>query len=299
MAGRDRQSHTVKVSVLEPSSPSAPGVLEQNLIGIRERGIQVDVMTYDVQAGERLETSGVRERGRMLSAALLESSCDYVVAARGGYGASDLLRCLDWPALAGIPAKMMVGFSDITALQAALYTRLGWSGLHGPMPGSILWGKGPDVTALLELLNKERPWSGSISVNQVSSGVPPEDLSGTLFGGCLSVLSNLIGTGFLPGSLSGHVLYLEDTRESAARVLRYWNQWLDSGVVDGATALVLGRFTELEGDQDEDWLIQTLTSRSPLPVFRSQDFGHVTPNMPLALGAQASIVGGTLTWSLA
>ena len=298
MAGQDRRSRIVKVAVLEPSSASVPGVLEQNLTGVCERSIQVEVITYDMGAGDRLATAGVRERVRALSAALLESGCDCVLAARGGYGASDLLRHLDWSALTRIPPKMMVGFSDITALQSAFYTRLGWTGLHGPMPGSTLWGVGPDVTALVELLSKERPWSGTISVKQISSDVGSEDLSGTLFGGCFSVLSNLIGTGFLPGSLSGHVLYLEDTRESAPRVLRLWNQWLDSGVVEGVTALVLGRFTELEGDQDEDWLVQALMSRSPFPVFHSNDFGHVTPNMPLALGSQARIAGNRLNWSL-
>jgi muramoyltetrapeptide carboxypeptidase len=298
MAGQGHENQSLGIAVLEPSSPSAPGVFEQNLTDIRNRGIRTDVITYDTGAGERLAESGVRERVRMLSSALLESDCDYVMAARGGYGASDLLRHLDWQALAKIPTKIMVGFSDISALHAALYTRLGWPGLHAPMPGSTLWGSGPDVASLLEFLSKGRPWSGRINVQQVSSGEIPAELNGTLLGGCLSVLSNLIGTGYFPGSLSGYVLFFEDTRESAPRILRLWNQWLDSGLLDGVAALVLGRFTELDGDQDEDWLVQALMSRSPCPVFRSPDFGHVAPNMPLVIGSQARISNGELAWLL-
>ena len=119
MAGQGHENQSLGIAVLEPSSPSAPGVFEQNLTDIRNRGIRTDVITYDTGAGERLAESGVRERVRMLSSALLESDCDYVMAARGGYGASDLLRHLDWQALAKIPTKIMVGFSDISALHAA------------------------------------------------------------------------------------------------------------------------------------------------------------------------------------
>ena len=167
------------------------------------------------------------------------------------------------------------------------------------MPGSSLWRNGPDVEHLLQLLSTDRPWGGRIAVDRVANIVGDDAPRGILFGGCLSVLSGLIGTPYLPTSLEGHILFLEDAHESAARVLRFWNQWLDSGLLDGVSAVVLGCFTELFGEGDEDWLVARLAERCAIPLYQSRDFGHVTPNYPLVIGSEARITNGSLSWTLA
>mgnify|MGYP001162531265 FL=1 len=293
-----RDGLSITLTVLDLSSAPESGVLERNLAGLRQAGFQVNYQHYPLDGGDRQAQVGVNARSQILSNALSNPESVYVAAARGGYGASDLLGCLDWSALASLPETIVVGFSDISALQVALYTRLGWHAIHGPMPGSSLWTNGPDVDCLVRLLLSSRPWNSTISVSQFGSGSTGTKVQGTLIGGCLSVLSALIGTPYFPETLQGHILFLEDTHESAERVLRFWNQWLDSGLVTDLAAVVLGRFTDLSGRHDEEWLVTRLAERCTVPLFRSPDFGHISPNHPLMIGADARINDGVLEWRL-
>ena len=285
------------IHVLEPSGPPESDVLDRNLRAIRQQGFEVDYTPCSADAKTRLEIQGIEIRLGALQSAL-DSNSRYLLSARGGYGASELLSRLDWDALAKEVPRVLIGFSDVSALQSALYARLRWPSLHAPMPGSSLWQGGEDVRALLDLLRSDRPWAGSINLAPVSK-TPELKCQGRLFGGCLSVLSNLVGTPDLPSDLSGHILFFEDTGESAPRLLRYWRQWLDSGLLKGVSAVVFGRFTEMGSMTEADsWAVTELAARTPCPVFSSRDFGHVTPNLPLAIGAQAEIRHDRLLWNL-
>ena len=285
------------IHILEPSGPPESDVLDRNLRAIRQQGFEVDYTPCSADAKTRLEIQGIETRLGALQSAL-DSNSRYLLSARGGYGASELLSRLDWDALTKEAPRVLIGFSDISALQSALYARLKWPSLHAPMPGSSLWQGGEDVRALLDLLRSDRPWTGSINVAPVSN-TPELKCQGYLFGGCLSVLSNLVGTPNLPSDLSGHILFFEDTGESAPRLLRYWRQWLDSGLLKGVSAVVFGRFTEMGSMTEADsWAVTELAARAPCPVFSSRDFGHVTPNLPLAIGAQAEIRHDRLLWNL-
>ena len=286
------------LTILEPSSAPESAVLESNLAALRQAGIQVCYQRYPLDAGDRQAQVGVNARSQILSSALSNPESAYVLAARGGYGVSDLLGYLDWSALSSLPETILIGFSDISALQVALHTRLGWPAIHGPMPGSSLWTNGPDVDCLVRLLSSSRPWNSTISVSPFASISADTTVQGTLIGGCLSVLSALIGTPHFPETLQGHILFLEDTHETAERILRYWNQWLDCDLVADLAAVVLGRFTNLSGGHDEEWLVTRLSERCTVPLFYSPDFGHISPNHPLVIGADARINGSVLEWKL-
>ena len=286
------------LTVVEPSSAPESAVLESNLGVLRQAGFRVRYQCYPLDAGDRQAQVGVNARAQILSGVLSDPEIAYVLAARGGYGASDLLRHLDWSALSSLPKKVVIGFSDISALQVALYARLGWAAIHGPMPGSSLWSNGPDVDCLVRLLSSPRPWNSAISVSPFGGSSTDTTVQGTLIGGCLSVLSALIGTPYFPKTLQGYILFLEDTHETAERVLRFWNQWLDCDLVGELAAVVVGRFTDLSGGHDEDWLVTRLAERCTVPLFCSPDFGHISPNHPLVIGADAQIDGGILKWGL-
>ncbi len=286
------------LTVVEPSSAPESAVLESNLGVLRQVGIRVRYQRYPLDAGDRQAQVGVNTRAQILSGVLSDPEIAYVLAARGGYGASDLLRHLDWSALSSLPKTVVIGFSDISALQVALYVRLGWPAIHGPMPGSSLWSNGPDVDCLVRLLSSPRPWNSAISVSPFGGSSTDTTVQGTLIGGCLSVLSALIGTPYFPETLQGYILFLEDTNETAERVLRFWNQWLECDLVGDLAAVVVGRFTDLSGDHDEEWLVTRLAERCTVPLFRSPDFGHISPNHPLVIGADAQIDGGILKWRL-
>jgi muramoyltetrapeptide carboxypeptidase len=123
-------------------------------------------------------------------------------------------------------------------------------------------------------------------------------IQGRLFGGCLSVVTNLIGTPFFPRSLNNHVLFFEDTGENPGRIMRFFNQLQQSNALNGVKAIILGRFRQLGGGFDENpqQLYREFQERSGLPIFSSESFGHFNPNFPLLVGSEATLTRDTLTW---
>lgn len=230
--------------------------------------------------------------------ALFDEECEAIICGRGGYGASDLLHLIPWADLKGLSPRTIIGFSDISALHSAFYTQLGWQGLHAPMPASSYWSMHVDIDLpkLFQVLAQPE----STSCLQLQQGLAyanqSEYLEGWLYGGCLSVLSSLIGTPFFPENLNGAIVFWEDIDEPVGRIFRHINQWLQSGSLAGAKAIVLGQFTQNEQLIDIERLAQEIAVRVGLPVFTSLDFGHCSPNLPLMVGGLAAIKNDQLIW---
>lgn len=228
-----------------------------------------------------------------LTRALTHPDQPVVMAVRGGYGASDLLPLIPWEELRELSPRLVVGFSDITCLLSALWCKLGWPSIHGPMPGSSLWGQGgrEDVEQLLALCSPRQGKKGVLHLRPIGENPGgTQAVAGWLFGGCFSVLTNLIGTPYLPPSLAGAILLFEDTGENSGRLLRCFNQWLQSGMLTGVRGIIFGRLRNLDGAENaEAELKAELARRSQLPCWSSEDFGHVSPNLPFVIGAKGRI----------
>lgn len=293
---------TLTIRIIRPSSREAEDLLAPRLQELRRRGVEPVYEDLAPDPAWAYTAASIKDRSEALERALCETSTQAVWAARGGYGASDLLPELPWADLATKPAKLVIGFSDVAALHSALYGKLGWRGLHAPMPATSLWGDGggKDVDRLFELLGnleEGKPLTGEITVSPV--GRDPGKLDGPLFGGCFTVLTHLIGTPYLPARLKDHILFFEDIGEHPARLMRALNQWIQSGMLEEVQAIVLGGLRNM-GDtieDDADYVYEQFSARSPVPVFRSPDFGHLAPNEPLVVGAQATLEAGRLRWS--
>lgn len=283
------------IRIIRPASREREDLLPDKIIELKDHGFKV---LYD----DRPETqwpyiaSSKENRAQDLLKALTEKDSDIILCARGGYGASDLLPLIPWDDLKDTPEKLLIGFSDISAIHSALYTKLGWRSLHGPMPATSLWDhKKPDIKALLNILS-QKPETIELSLTPLTQY---NDLSGILFGGCFSVLTNLIGTPYFPKSLDGHILFLEDVGEHPARIMRYLNQWIQSGALRGVRGIVLGHFRNLgEGIEDDSiMLLEEFAKRAQLPTWSTKGFGHLSPNMPLMIGKEAQINNDVLSWN--
>lgn len=287
------------IRIIKASSPDREGLLPARILELERAGFKIlfDEIPPDPNWSW---TAGSREsRSNALNNALLEEQSDAIMWARGGYGASDLLDLIPWPQLTRAKPKPIIGFSDVCAVQAALYSRVGRLSIHGPMPATLTWKKSgdADVSALVSLLKGELH-TGQLSLRTISKKSPP--IQGRLFGGCLSVLTSLIGTTYLPANFKNHILYFEDIGENPGRMMRMLNQWQQSGLLSGVNAMILGCFSELGGGlpDSEPTVLQEISRRFTLPIFSSSDFGHISPNMPLVMGALAEIKDEKLTWQL-
>lgn len=288
------------IRIISPAGRFQVELLDTRLAALEAQGLSLSYHklspdpSWPFTAGSRLDRLG------QLQNALRTPEIRYLMSVRGGYGVSDLLDGIDWEQYRAMKPKAIIGFSDISALHSAFYTKLAWNSIHGPMPATDLWGQfgDDDVRALLALLQGKRH-SIELPLLYEGKGLPPR-IQGPAFGGCLSVLTNLIGTPYFPKSLDGHILYWEDIGEHPARVLRFVNQWLQSGALRGVRGLVLGRFigSEVAGMCTEVQMREALVQRINIPVWFCPLFGHCSPNWPLPVGWPVEVDGDHLRWTL-
>lgn len=288
------------VRIIRPSSRESGNLLINRIKEFEARGMRV---LYDETLPDPswpFCSSKIESRLAALTNALTEKQSQIVWCARGGYGASDLIADLPWEKLLTQKPKLVIGFSDASALHAALYAKLQWPGLHAPMPATALWaqdGKTADIEVLYKFLERTQHQS-EISVAAVGDQKTPASIEGILFGGCMSVLSSLIGTPYFPKSLKDHIVFWEDTGENPGRLMRGLNQWLQSGALNGVKAIVLGTFRDCvaENQSVDLHIYQQFAKRLKIPVYKSKQFGHVSPNFPLMIGAKARLSQGQLIW---
>jgi muramoyltetrapeptide carboxypeptidase len=248
------------------------------------------------------------DRLASLEAAIADPDVKAIWAARGGYGAMRLLgrlRLHDWVQA----EKLLVGFSDITALHASL-NALGFPTLHAPVLTQLSEQPPKALARLHEILFTSRPAAPLQAEPLVT--LHPGKARGKLVGGNLSLLASLVGTPFLP-SLAGALLLIEDIGERPYRIDRLWTQLRLSGALDGVRGVVVGQFLRCEGEDGDPTPLQLLEELiAPLGVPSAATFpiGHATSRsgagasglsgsneaVPLGVEAELDADAGTLTF---
>ena len=230
-----------------------------------------------------------------IHAALADGEVAALHCMRGGYGAMRLLDRIDTALLRAHP-KLLIGYSDITALHA-LWALHGLPTLHAPMATSDLVrpGREADAQALFALLR------GGLRAGTVLAPAllpqphvrVPGQARGRLIGGNLSLVAALLGTRWA-WPAEGAILFLEDVSEELYRVDRLLTQLRLAGVLSAVAGLVLGSFTESESP---DALLREFLLPLGKPVLSGWPSGHGTPNLPLPLGVMVDLdaQAGTLT----
>lgn len=227
-------------------------------------------------------------RLRDLQDALDDPSIDAVWALRGGYGVTRVLRSLDLSRVTGAP-KPYIGFSDNTALHAALFSR-GIVSYHGPHAGGAFPVETADAFRQV-LFRAEAPLALPLrEADPVPTTLVGGTATGPLTGGNVALLAALCGTPYTPRA-SGCILFLEDVGEPAYRLDRLLVQLRDAGVLEGVVGLALGRFTEEpEGDDDAvRAVIESFARELAVPAVLDFPIGHVDHNWTLPLGVQARL----------
>ena len=283
------------VGVIAPAGPAAP----QQLVAVEQlyarHGLRVRLYPgCDADIGYLAGPDAVRLAD--LHAALADDDVAAIHCLRGGYGTMRLLDGVDTALLRAKP-KLLIGYSDITALHA-LWCRQGLASLHAPMPASDLIkpGREADEAALFALLR-----GGLRAGDVLAPAIGPDALrvegvaEGRLIGGNLSLVAALLGTGF-EWPADGAILFLEDINEELYRVDRLLTQMRLAGVLHTVSGFVLGSFTEAT---EPTPLLREMLARLGKPLLAGWPSGHGTPNRPLPLGLPVRLSvwahGGSLT----
>lgn len=240
------------------------------------------------------------ERLSDFNSAIADPSIDAIWCIRGGYGSIRLLDRIDYQALAVQP-KVVIGFSDITAVLNAITQVTGIVTFHGPVARSGMseftrrhfeqvlsrtTGAGrleripPEVGVLISEKNRIVTLAGGVA-------------EGRLVGGNLTLLQCLLGTEYFP-DLAGALLFLEDVGEDLYRVDRMLAHLRLSGALRNLAGVLVGRFTDLERSSGDgalgyDEVLANYFTPLRIPVAYGFPVGHIDDQWTLPLGVPARL----------
>ena len=171
-----------------------------------------------------------RERLDDLHAMFADREVQAIWCARGGYGSARLLPELNFDLIRRHP-KILIGYSDITALLNAISKETGMITYHGPVGSSEFT---PYTERYLRYAIMEGEKWQRIELPDDAEGqyiIHPGQATGTLWGGNLSLLAAMVGTGYMP-DLEGKLLFIEEVGEKPYRIDRMLTQ-LAAGLAPG------------------------------------------------------------------
>lgn len=277
------------IGIAAPASPVRGDYLARGCDYLRGRGYRPHHRPDILRRRHHLAGTD-EERLAELHELFADPTVNAVFTARGGYGCLPLLPRLDYDLIAR-SRRLLVGYSEITALQLAIWRQSRLATCSGPMvaidmarPGAVAEGlfwalvggaSGPRVAALLQVFLQ------APEVSALRVGIA----TGPLLGGTLSVIASLVGTPYLP-DFTGALLILEEPNERLFRLHRWLTQLRLAGVFEGLGMMLLGRFTS--PDADENRLLSEFFSdffaADRFPVLAGINYGHSPGSMAFLQG---------------
>jgi muramoyltetrapeptide carboxypeptidase len=231
-------------SVLMPFAPASPADFAKVVAGAEElRNLGFQVADATPLSPEGYFAGSLSRRRNEFLGELERKEVDALVAVRGGYGSNYLL---DHLAVERADApKVILGYSDLTSLQAYLWKRYAWIGFYGPMLAAGLdaghgAAQGYDRDSLLAAVGKtDGGWTLKLGGEALVSG----EAEGRVLGGCMTLVETTLGT---PWELEmrGSILMLEDRGMKPWQVDRALMHLKQAGKFEGVRGIVLGEFPE-------------------------------------------------------
>ncbi|MEJ9230255.1 LD-carboxypeptidase [Peribacillus butanolivorans] len=253
-------------------------------------------------------SNSIEDRIEDLHDAFRDPNVKGIFTAIGGYNANQLLRYIDYDLIKENP-KVLMGYSDVTAILLAIYKKTGLTTYPGPHFSTFGMKAGLEYTmeyfkkAVLQVedfyLEPSETWSDdswhleqddrTFHTNSGYMVIQEGEATGTIIGGNLCTINLLQGTEYMP-SLKDSILFIEDDEESHPfsfdRDLQSLLQLPDASGIKG---IVIGRFQKESGMTDYalQEIIATKKEINGIPVIANANFGHVHPFVTVPVGAKA------------
>lgn len=313
---------TLKPKRLSPGNTVAlvsPASATFNLVDLQIARESLEALGFKVQVGEHmLERHGYlagsdKARADDINKAFADKSVAAVHAIRGGWGSSRLLPYLDYDSIRRNP-KVLIGYSDITALHLAINGKTGLTTFHGPI-GLGRWDTWSLDYYKRVLMNGEAvTYTNKQGINPDRNSlvqtefrvqtITPGQARGRLLGGNLTVLTTILGSPYLP-DWENAILFCEDVSEDYYRIDRMLTQLKLANVLGKIKGFVFGGCSEC-GPGNGNFGALTLGEIfddhiKPLgvPAWQGAMIGHAQPQWTLAEGIEVEIdaTAGTIKMS--
>lgn len=212
-----------------------------------------------------------------------------IMAARGGNQSGEMLPDIDYSRIATQP-KVLIGFSDVTALLLAVNKHAHIATFHGPLLNSVLTMDQGQLSQCFRMLSGHQKTIDLTGAQEVRSG----QAQGRLIGGNLSVLCSLMGTPYQP-DFDGALLFLEDIGDELSRINRFFLQLKLAGVFNKISGLIVGDFSHMTDtgrvlfERPVKDIIAHHTQGTSFPIITDAPFGHDDELITLPIGVQATL----------
>lgn len=289
-----------RLALVTPGSYISEEELQDSVKNLNDLGFEV---TYSeklmLQNGYFSGTD--KERADDLMTMFARSDVKGIVSARGGYGCARILPLLDYDLIRANP-KILIGYSDITALLYGIYQKSGLITFHGPVSISTFnefsVSNFKRVLMYPEASTKFENAINSEDKNEygVTSIVKGKG-KGRLVGGNLSIMVSLIGTEY-DVDYSNKIVFMEEIGEEPYRIDRMLTQLIQAGKFENAAGIMMGIFDKCESKLKNPAygksfsLMEVLKDRlGPLkiPVVYGMSFGHIKDKFTIPFGAMAEL----------
>ena len=288
------------IGVIAPASaPGSDRLIKSGIKIMERRGYKVKMGKFS-RAAKGFLAGTDKQRLSDLHAMFKDPEVDAIICLRGGYGATRLLKKIDYQLIRRNP-KIFVGFSDITGLAMAFLKKANLVTFHGPMITSNIAhknGRKYTLGTLMDMITKPEPFGSILPGSGIRRGktLRRGRASGALVGGNLSLLTTLLGTPW-EFSTQNKIVFIEEVGEANYRIDRMFTHLLNAGKLADAAGIVLGYFSDTEikpGPDDkptqslEEIFRDRLRSLN-IPIAYGFPFGHEKITATLPVGVKATL----------
>ena len=297
-----------KVALVAPASGVSEWDIRDGIRTLESLGLEVVLGSTINNVKEFLSISN-EERAADFMQFVERSDIDGIVCARGGYGVMRMLPYLDYDLIRRHP-KVVVGYSDITALVNAIVARSGVMAFHGPVAYSTFddyTTKYFRKTLFEDAAVGEIGDSGEFNTHRFSRRkmltLHPGAATGYLCGGNLTLVVSTLGTPYEIDTRDG-VLFLEDVSEEPYKLDRMLTQLWLAGKLQQCRALAFGRFEKCDRSANPyfphslEEVLRDWTERVGVPAVYGLPVGHIKRKITVPVGARAELDADKLTLNI-
>jgi muramoyltetrapeptide carboxypeptidase len=297
------------VAIITPGGFVDDALIEKSVRNLESIGLKPRLLP-NIKAARGNFAGTVKQRVDDLHAAFRADDVKALWAIRGGSGCAQILPSLDYAMMRKHP-KIVIGYSDITALLIALHRHSGLVTFHGPVASSTFSDYSVNHLRAV-LFERAAPYvMRTAADNDAKAAEAPEYQAralragvceGILTGGNLSVLAALIGTAFAP-TLNDALLFIEEIGEAPYRIDRLLTQLAQSYSGAAPSGVMLGVLRKCEPAKDEPSLslsetLNDFAAINTTPVVAGYSFGHISHQMTLPIGIRARLSSADQTLTL-
>lgn len=275
-----------KIAIIAPSSktPDCETKIKAVANLLEQLGFQLSI-SENIFSNDCLSFFAASKEARLtvIKQALEDPSVKIIWAFRGGYGSTEIVEeCMG---IKSSGPKILIGFSDITALHLLFNQYYKFPTIHGSVLTSLLDKQSSMLDYCLDIISGDDIEISMEGLNKATFG---REICGELTGGNLNVFCKLIGTKLHPDT-NNKIIILEDIDERGYEIHRYLIHAKNAGLFHNVKAVIFGDFTATDEFAEvaiEDFCAKYLQD---IPCFRLKGFGHGVINYPVIFGAKTAI----------